>query len=426
LKKKYDVIIVGSGPAGLGICFKLMNSNKKLSILMIDKNKYSLGGLKNDGKLNWWNHKIGFTKEHWNSDNANKYMQEAEKYLKPNYLPIGNLDNYIERAKKYDSELLIAQQSHIGTDKSLEYIDNLINQVKSKGIEILLEREMVDLDYDNKCIIMENGEKMEFDNLAFAVGRYGATFMQRIMNKVGINYLDNIVDIGVRLEMREENYTVTEKYYDPKFILGHSGDIRTFCTNSRCAFVTKEKYKDFNSVNGHALSNDKKPNGLVNFAMLKTIKLTEPIASGNEYAKIVGKMAMAVGGGEPIMQRMEDFMAGKRSKRSSINNEFYGFSPTLNICTPGNVALAMPSVIYESIKRGIETLGLIVPYMMHPGVLIYYPEIKKYMNKPNFINDNFKMKDFIWGAGDGCGNARGITGSFCAGLRVGDGLLNEL
>lgn len=430
MKDRYDVIIVGSGPAGIGTCFKLINSNKKMSVLMIDKNRYSVGGLKNDGKLNFGNWKIGFTKEHWNESLANMYMEESEKYLKPNYLPIGELSQYIERANKYNSELLIAKQSHIGTDKSLEYIDNLINQLKNKGVEILLETEMIDIDYDNKYIVTNDFKKIGFEKLVFAVGRYGATFLQKMMNKLNIPYIDNIIDIGIRLEMKEENYEIIKKYYDPKFLIGNKNKddpkIRTFCTNSGAAYVTKENYKDFKSINGHALSKDKKSNGLVNFAMLKTIELTEPIASGNEFAKIVGKMAMSVGGGEPIMQRMEDFMAGKRSKISTIYNEFYGFSPTLTSCTAGNVALAMPSVICESIKKGIETLSLIVPYVMHPGVLIYYPEIKKYMNKPVFINNNFKMKEFIWGAGDGCGNSRGIVGSFCAGLRVGDDLVNEL
>ena len=38
--EKYDVIIVGSGPAGMGAAFSLLESGKKCSILMLDKTPY--------------------------------------------------------------------------------------------------------------------------------------------------------------------------------------------------------------------------------------------------------------------------------------------------------------------------------------------------------------------------------------------------
>lgn len=39
---KYNTIIVGSGPAGLGAAFELVDNNYDGKILIIDKNSYSL------------------------------------------------------------------------------------------------------------------------------------------------------------------------------------------------------------------------------------------------------------------------------------------------------------------------------------------------------------------------------------------------
>jgi len=60
--KTYDVIIVGSGPAGMGAAFELTSGSKNLSILILDAEKYSTGGMRNDCKMNF-TFPIGFPLE---------------------------------------------------------------------------------------------------------------------------------------------------------------------------------------------------------------------------------------------------------------------------------------------------------------------------------------------------------------------------
>ncbi len=92
----------------------------------------------------------------------------------------------------------------------------------------------------------------------------------------------------------------------------------SFCTNSGRAYVVKEytsrSARDYFSVNGHAFSDKENGQGLVNFAMLKTVRFTAPLASGQEFAEMLGQQAMLMGGGQPLMQRVGDFRMGKRSK----------------------------------------------------------------------------------------------------------------
>jgi uncharacterized FAD-dependent dehydrogenase len=134
-------------------------------------------------------------------------------------------------------------------------------------------------------------------------------------------------------------------------------------------------------------------------------------------------MAMQLSGGTPMMQRVGDFRMGKRSKRSTFNDDLYDFKPTLNSCTPGDVSLAIPAKILRDIWQSLKMLDTIVPGVLHPSSIIYYPEIKSYANRPGFIDDYFQVKDGVYMIGDGAGTSRGITGAWASGIRAAEGIL---
>lgn len=421
---KFDVIIVGSGPAGLGAAFHISeNSNKK--ILLIDKESISVGGLRNDCKQNYL-FPIGFSKEYWDEKNASELLEIVAQHLNPTYEKQNNIKKYVERAEKISVKLLEIKQAHVGTDKSKILITNLIEQLKNLNVDISLNTNCKEINYEKRTIIIENTktqeeQEIEFEDLILAPGRAGFRWLQNYMNKLNIKYSDNIIDIGVRLEMHQKNYSIVNDYYDPKFIFPEN--VRTFCTNSGSAYIVKENYKDYYSINGHAYSQNQRTNNLVNFAVLKTIKLTDPVASGQEFAKILGQAAMNLGGGKPIMQRIGDFKFNKRSKRETFNEDLYDFKPTLPDCTPGDISLAVPAKILNSIWNSLELLDAIVPGVLSPSTIIYYPEIKTYANKPEFINEFFCVKPNIYTIGDGAGTSRGITAAWASGIRAANGIL---
>ena len=248
------------------------------------------------------------------------------------------------------------------------------------------------------------------------------------MAKASIPFLDNVVDIGIRVETREERFSIVRDYYDPKFTFPER--VRTFCTNSGAAYVVKERYETrdgraYYSVNGHAYSSSRPRNGMVNFALLKTVTLTEPLASGQDFAEMLGCQAMLLGGNNPIMQRVGDFRLGKRSEARTFCRDLYDFEPTLPDCTAGDISLATPAKILKPIWSAMKMLDTIVPGVLHPGTIMYYPEIKLYANKPRFIDEYFKAAENICLVGDGAGTSRGITGAWASGIRAADGLINE-
>ncbi|MDP3178689.1 MAG: pyridine nucleotide-disulfide oxidoreductase, partial [Spirochaetaceae bacterium] len=164
-------------------------------------------------------------------------------------------------------------------------------------------------------------------------------------------------------------------------------------------------------------------NGLVNFAILKTVTLTEPLASGQAYARMLGIQASLLGGGRPIMQRVGDFRLGKRSFRDKFSGDLYDFEPTLPSATPGDVGLCAPAKVMRAIWNAMKLLDTIVPGLLHPSTIMYYPEIKLYANRPTYADASFRALPGLYLAGDGAGTSRGITAAWASGLRVADGIL---
>ena len=418
-EKQWDCVIIGTGPAGLAAAFELLKKDSKLKILMLDKEKFSTGGLRNDCKMNF-TYPVGFPQEYWEKDQASYYLGRVEEFLNPPIKDKQNLDVYHKRCRPLDVELLDIRQAHLGTDGGLELIKELTASLIEMGVVMELGKEVLDISED---ALQLEGEEIRFDRLIIAPGRKGFRFLQSAMKNLSIPFVDNIVDVGIRVETEEPHYPIVRDYYDPKFHF--PGKVRTFCTNSGSAHVVREKYtsqdgKTYYSVNGHAYSR-KKSNGLVNFAMLKTVRLTEPLASGQDYAEMLGKQAALLGGGKPIMQRVGDFRMGKRSKSHNFNEDLYSFKPTLD-CTPGDISLVMPGKILRAIWKSMKQLDTIIPGVLHPSTIMYYPEIKLYANKPRFIDDSFRVKENIWMIGDGAGTSRGITGAWASGIRAVEGM----
>ena len=395
---------------------------------MLDKNRYSSGGMRNDCKMNF-TFPIGFPLEYWGREEAEDYLEKVSEFLKPTILNKSNIEIYQQRALRLDSRMLNVEQTHLGTDGGLKLIKQLLAELASRGIDLALEESMEGLDAQAQTITTDK-RTIGYRKLLIAPGRQGFRFLQQTLDALEVPYIDNIVDIGIRVETRLEHYPIVRDYYDPKFYFPDK--VRTFCTNSGNAHVVKERYSSVSgqpyiSVNGHAFSTEHgKANGLVNFAILNTVGFTQPLASGQQYAENLGLQAMLMGGGKPLMQRVGDFRLGSRSKTESFNADLYDFQPSLRDCCPGDIALAMPARIMRSIWRAMKKLDTIVPGVLHPSTIMYYPEIKLYANKPSYLDRHFQVRQGIYLAGDGAGTSRGITGAWASGIRAAEGMIASL
>jgi len=411
----------------MGAAFEIAAKRPDLTVLMIDQERFSTGGMRNDCKMNF-TYPIGFPEEYWTKAQANEYLAQVTRFLEPSIMPKSNIDIYQKRAQRLGCRLLEIKQSHLGTDGGLLLIKKLLAELNALGVELSLGETMLSVDESQKYIQTDKRD-IGYGALLIAPGRKGFHFLQMMMQSLGVPFIDNIVDIGIRVETRIEHYPIVRDYYDPKFYFPEK--VRTFCTNSGDAHVVKERYTSARgdtwfSVNGHAYSAaTHEANGLVNFAILKTVKFTAPLASGQIYAENLGMQAALMGGGKPLMQRVGDFRLGSRSKECSFNSDLYDFVPSLKDCCPGDISLAMPAKILRVIWKAMKNLDTIVPGVLHPSTIMYYPEIKLYANKPVFLDDHFRVTDSVYLAGDGAGTSRGITAAWASGIRCARGILRS-
>ncbi|HOF12166.1 MAG TPA: FAD-dependent oxidoreductase, partial [Treponemataceae bacterium] len=324
-----DCLIIGSGPAGLGAAFSLLEQKPQLKIILLESLPISCGGLRNDCKMNF-TFPVGFPLEYWTKQSAKPYLERIENFLNPHILQKDNLEKYTRRSEKIGVQLLNIRQSHLGTDGGIRLIKELTSKLTKMGVELSFGEALLSANEKAHRAITDKRE-IQYKHLIVAPGRHGFDFLRKFMEHLDIAYKDNSIDVGIRLETKKEHYPIVEDYYDPKFLFPER--TRTFCTNSGSAHVVQEKYtsskgETYYSVNGHAFSNAKEPNGLVNFAVLRSVSFTEPIASGQDYAEYLGALAMHTGGGNPIMQRIGDFRMRIRSTRESLNQDLYDFEPT--------------------------------------------------------------------------------------------------
>ena len=451
--KKYDVVIIGAGPAGLFCAYELIENNKKLKIALIDKGKraetrmcpmkinggkcvncptcqilsgYGGAGTFSDGKLNFIP-KLGksdlfkymsqteayqliddtekiFNKFKMNSDIYPSNMQEAEEIKKD--------------VAKTGARLLLIKQKHLGSDRLPTYIKDFTDYLENKGVDIIENANVLDIVSQNKSsheIIIENKESLQAKNVVVAPGRTGAKWVQELADKYNILYTSQSIEIGVRVEVRKEILEdITNVIYDPTIFIKtdtYTDEIRTFCTNPG-GFVAKENYYGFICVNGHSLKEIKSNNS--NFAFISKVGLTEPVTNTRLYGESIARIANTLGDGKPIIQQLRDLKKGRRSDWKRINKGF--IEPTLKDCVAGDLSLVLPHRIITNILEGLEKLDKIIPGVNNDETLLYGPEIKFFSNEIN-TNNQFKLENHdIFFVGDGAGKAGNIVTAAATGL----------
>ena len=187
---EYDCLIIGTGPAGLGAAFHLSDRHPGIKILLIDKEGMSTGGLRNDCKMNF-TFPIGFPREYWDKKKADELMSLVMEHLHPEIMPKHNISIYQQRAMRLGVELIEVQQSHLGTDGGIVLIKELMAQIQERGIEVSLHETMKDIDAE-RYIVITGKREISYKKLILAPGRQGFSFLQTIMDKLGIPYVDNL------------------------------------------------------------------------------------------------------------------------------------------------------------------------------------------------------------------------------------------
>lgn len=435
--KKYDVVIIGSGPAGIFAAIELEKHGVD-KIAIIDRNAYPAGGLLNDGKLNF-DYRIGMDIDELqiDRDTAEKMMQEIKQILTgfPRCRQVTFIHNnknilaLTDMAAEHGAQFIAPEQWHWGTDNGKDLVDYLRGYLKKTDFLLNTEAVAIEKIRDNnfrlKCRCDKKSVSYNAQAIVAAPGRSGAYWFRDMADKLKIKHKFGPIDVGIRLELNRQFYDcITDIVYDPKFIFKthrHGDKVRTFCTNPG-GRVRIENYGDFKLINGDALSGKKTKNS--NFALINTVTLTKPLSDTTEFGQSIARQFFLLGGGKPIVQRIGDFREGRRSSLTTFNSTNRHFEVCKATCnaTPGDITLAMPARIIDNLWESLKSLDKIIPGILHPSTLMYAPEIKFFDTQfPTDRRLETNVKG-IFAAGDGTGKSRGIVGAAISGIIVAKGI----
>lgn len=471
---KYNVIIVGAGPAGIFTAVQLIKNNYQGSILMIEKGKdilnrrcpkhklghcvkcepcaittgFSGAGAFSDGKLSLSPEVGGDLPELIGYDT----VEELIKYADDIYLEFGAderieglgsdeaIQNIRKRAIHADLKLVDCPIRHLGTEKAQEVYGRLQSYLIDKGVEIRFNTSVENIDtYDldggptdyctgvwvrpnNKV----NPEYIRGDHIIIAAGRRGAEWLFNVCNNHNIEHLPGTVDIGVRVECRNEVMEeINKALYEGKLI-GYpkpfKNKVRTFCQNPG-GVVSEERYDEgLSTVNGHSYKETKTNN--TNFSILCSHNFSVPFDDPIAYAKMVGKLTNMLADNHILVQRFGDILDGKRTWQKEMNRG--NLTPTLPDAVAGDITAAIPYRTMTNIIEFIFMLDKVVPGIANKETLLYAPELKFYSNKVTLDkNLNTSMKN-LYCLGDASGWTRGLMMASVMGVYMANKLLEKM
>lgn len=448
------MLIIGAGPAGLFAANEL-SKNPKLSVTVVDWGQdikkrtcpafktgrcigcvpchimCGLGGAggMSSGILNLM-YDIGgdLSKLTKNVREAEALVKEVDNIFVEHGAPnevYGTNSEEIKQLKRKASaagvKFVPIPQRHIGS----EYLPNVINSFRRKlekqGVKFMLNSRV---EHIGKNEVVINRKKIKTKYVLAAPGRVGAEWFAEQARKLGVKLTHGPIDIGVRVEVPAAVYeSVVKVNRDPKFhIRTKTFDdfTRTFCTNER-GWVMEERYDAHVGVNGQSLRGKKSQN--TNFALLVHVELTKPITDTTSYGRSIAYLATTIGGGSPVLQRLGDLRAGRRSTWERINAG--QVLPTLRSVTPGDISMALPGRIVTDILEGLELLDKVAPGVASDSTLLYAPEVKFYAMQIKVDKNMETNVPNLFVAGDGAGLSRGIVTAAATGLLAARGIITR-
>ena len=459
---QFDVIIIGAGPSGIFCAYELIAKKPDMKILMIEKGrpiekrtcpkrttKTSVGckpcsittgfagaGAFSDGKLSLSPDVGGYLPEILGYEKAAELIKESDDI----YLKFGADTNVygVDKQKEIEEirrkainanlKLIECPIRHLGTEEGYKIYTRLQEHLLKQGVEMKFNTMVEDIIIEEdrtKGVVTDKGETCFAPEVVAAIGREGSDWFSHICKRHGIDTEVGTVDIGVRVEVRDEIMEFLNKnlyeaklvYYTPTF----DDKVRTFCTNPSGEVATEYYENGLAVVNGHAYkSKDYKTNN-TNFALLVSKNFTKPFKTPIEYGKHIAQLSNMLCDGKIMVQTFGDFQRGRRTTEERLcrNN----LIPTLKDAVPGDLSLVFPHRIMVDIKEMLLALDKVTPGIASDETLLYGVEVKFYSNKV-VVNTDFETSiRGLRAVGDGASVTRGLQQASANGISVARSIL---
>ena len=319
MNTRYDVAIIGCGEAGIFAGYELMHRNPGLKVVTLDQGAdiytrscpivagkvkecihckvcdtmcgFGGAGAFSDGKYNFTTAFGG-----WLTDFMPKReVMELIDYVDSINMRHGATDQVFstetpaaqaleKKALEYDLHLLQARCKHLGTENNLKILQSIYEEVR-QGVEFRFRTAVTKIENLGKegyRLITDKGDEVDCTWLIAGPGRSGAEWFSNQCKELGIQLINNQVDIGVRVELPAKVFEhITDVVYESKLVYRtkqYGDQVRTFCMNPY-GHVVAENVEGINTVNGHSYADPSLRSENTNFALLVSNRFTPPSTS---------------------------------------------------------------------------------------------------------------------------------------------------
>ncbi len=448
--QRYDVIIVGAGPAGIHSALELADSG--LRILLLEKGRdleervcpiagksgtcvscrpcsmvsgFGGAGAYSDGKLTLSQDVGGLLGTLLSPGELGSLID----YVDSVYVRFGapdrlfgedpSVDALVNRAMLAGLRLVPVRIRHLGCEYCRRVLEAMRAHLRTR-IDIRVRSDVVDIVTEHGSVAglrLASGELLRCRYLICAPGREGAEWLTLQAGSLGQTVEANPVDVGVRVEVPA---TVTEElcralyeakieYYSATF----DDRVRTFCMCPNGDVVMESTGGDdpVVTVNGVGYAERKTAN--TNFAVLVSTSFTEPFHQPIAYGKYLARLANLLSGGV-LVQRLGDLLEGRRSTEARIARSLV--RPSLKSATPGDLSFVLPYRYLTDIVEMLRALDRFVPGIASPHTLLYGVEVKFYSGRLRLSPCLETGISNLFAVGDGAGVSRGLVQASASGV----------
>ncbi|MFC0558142.1 NAD(P)/FAD-dependent oxidoreductase [Halalkalibacter alkalisediminis] len=470
MNERYDVIIVGGGPAGIFTAYELYRQQPELKVLLIDKGHtiyqrrcpinekkiekcpppagrkeftgclpacsitsgFGGAGAYSDGKFNITTEFGGWLQDYLAPSEVLELIKYVDSINMEHGAPDEITDPTTEAVRDIEKKaigaglkLLRANVRHLGTEKNLEILKSIYEFLSDK-MDARFRTEVSDVITEKTeegyrvtgVKLVKKEEEIFADQVVIVPGRDGSEWFGNILQKRGLKMMNNQVDIGVRVETSDVIMAEINKHlYEAKFIFNTSvgTKVRTFCSNPS-GHVVVENHSGVMTANGHAYKAAELGSQNTNFALLVSHTFTEPFDKPISYAKEISKRANDLSSGSIIVQKYGDILKGRRTTEKRITEGF--IEPTLKEAVPGDLGLVLPYNTMKSLVEMMEALDVVTPGIASEHTLFYGVEAKFYSARPEVTKDFETKISGLYAGGDGAGMTRGLAQAGANGVHV--------
>ena len=459
----YDVVILGCGEAGIFAAYELASHRPELKVLALDQGRdiyhrscpivagkvrecihcpvcdtmcgFGGAGAFSDGKYNFTTAFGG-----WLTDFMPKReVMELIDYVDSINMRHGATDQVFstetpaaqaleKKALEYDLHLLQARCKHLGTENNLKILQSIYEEVR-QGVEFRFRTAVTKIENLGKegyRLITDKGDEVDCTWLIAGPGRSGAEWFSNQCKELGIQLINNQVDIGVRVELPAKVFEhITDVVYESKLVYRtkqYGDQVRTFCMNPY-GHVVAENVEGINTVNGHSYADPSLRSENTNFALLVSNRFTQPFNEPYRYGKHIASLSNMLAGGV-LVQRFGDLVKGVRTNEHRLGKSFT--RPTLTAAVPGDLSLALPKRQLDDIIEMIYVLDKIAPGTANHDTLLYGAEVKFYSARLQLTPELETAIPNFFAAGDGAGVTRGLAQAGASGVQAARAILKRL